>query len=128
VIHERNAKYVEARVISSIANNPITDEAEYTLFERNVHVVPDFLANVGGVVVAMVDMLGGTADNLFHSLDSLLLPMTREILEDARAAGIPPRILAVKRIKERILKARTNKEVLVPFDELLDLAKKRLNL
>ncbi|UCD58368.1 MAG: Glu/Leu/Phe/Val dehydrogenase, partial [Candidatus Hydrogenedentota bacterium] len=57
VIHKGNAGRVKARVISSIANIPITDEAEEMLFQRKIHVVPDFISNAGGTVIGIIDFL-----------------------------------------------------------------------
>ena len=90
--------------------------------------VPDFLSNVGGVVVAIVDVLGGTADNLFHALEYLLMPLTKEILSDAETEKMPPRLLAQQRIKRKIQEIRNKQRAAMTFEEVLELAKKRLNL
>ena len=128
VINSDNAHSVKARIISSIANNPVTDQAEKILLDDGVRVVPDFLSNVGGVVVAIVDVLGGTADNLFHALEYLLMPLTREILTDAETEKTPPRLLAQQRIKLKIQEIRSKQRAAMTFEEVLELAKKRLNL
>jgi glutamate dehydrogenase (NAD(P)+) len=128
VINSDNAHSVKARIISSIANNPVTDQAEQILLDDGVRVVPDFLSNVGGVVVAIVDVLGGTADNLFHALEYLLMPLTKEILTDAETEKTPPRLLAQQRIKRKIQEIRNKQRAAMTFEEVLELAKKRLNL
>lgn len=128
VINKNNAQRVKARIISSIANNPITDDAERVLFKKKVLALPDFLSNAGGVVVAIIDILGGTADNLFHSLDSLIAPMAAQILVDSKKSKTPPRLLAQKRIAERIIGVRSKKIEPPPFEELLKLARQRLKL
>ncbi|TMC50685.1 MAG: Glu/Leu/Phe/Val dehydrogenase [Chloroflexi bacterium] len=51
-IHARNAEQVRARVIAEGANAPVTPSAEDHLEERGVLVVPDILANAGGLVVS----------------------------------------------------------------------------
>ncbi len=51
-ITEKNADQVRARVIVEGANGPTTPEADVILEERGVTVVPDILANAGGVVVS----------------------------------------------------------------------------
>jgi glutamate dehydrogenase (NAD(P)+) len=128
VINRDNAESIQARVISSIANNPITDEADRILFKRGVQLMPDFLSNAGGVVVAVLDILGGTADDLFHALDALIFPLAQEILADAKVERIPARILAMKRIKEKILNIRTRRIEPLSFDEMVKLARERLKL
>jgi glutamate dehydrogenase (NAD(P)+) len=51
-IHEGNADRVKARLIIEGANGPTTAEADALLHERGVRVIPDVLANAGGVVVS----------------------------------------------------------------------------
>ncbi|MBX6742509.1 MAG: Glu/Leu/Phe/Val dehydrogenase [Acetobacteraceae bacterium] len=52
MIHEGNAARVRARVILELANGPVTPEADRILEERKVIVLPDILANAGGVTVS----------------------------------------------------------------------------
>jgi glutamate dehydrogenase (NADP+) len=52
MIHEGNAAGVKARVVLELANGPITPEADEILKARNVVVLPDILANAGGVTVS----------------------------------------------------------------------------
>lgn len=51
-IREDTVSEVKATTILELANNPITPEADRTLFERGVVVLPDVLANAGGVTVS----------------------------------------------------------------------------
>ncbi|MBN9440164.1 Glu/Leu/Phe/Val dehydrogenase [Bosea sp. (in: a-proteobacteria)] len=52
MIHEDNAAQVKARIVLELANGPITSEADAILDERGVIVLPDILANAGGVTVS----------------------------------------------------------------------------
>ena len=52
VIHEDNAGEVRASIIVEGANGPTTPEADEILIERGITVVPDILANAGGVTVS----------------------------------------------------------------------------
>jgi glutamate dehydrogenase/leucine dehydrogenase len=47
-----NAPAVKAKIVLELANAPLTAEADDILFNRNVMVIPDILANAGGVVVS----------------------------------------------------------------------------
>ena len=51
-ITEANARQVQAQFVIEAANGPTTPEADRILFERDVVVVPDILANAGGVTVS----------------------------------------------------------------------------
>jgi len=52
MIHEDNAASVKARVVLELANGPVTPEADEILAKKNVLVLPDILANAGGVTVS----------------------------------------------------------------------------
>jgi glutamate dehydrogenase (NAD(P)+) len=52
VIHSRNAHRINARIICEGANGPTTAEADRILQEKGIFVIPDILANAGGVTVS----------------------------------------------------------------------------
>jgi glutamate dehydrogenase/leucine dehydrogenase len=51
-INKDNMKKISAKVILEMANGPTTSEADKYLFEKKVDVIPDILANAGGVIVS----------------------------------------------------------------------------
>jgi len=51
-ITKNNARRIKARMILELANGPTTPEADDILFARHIPVVPDILANAGGVIVS----------------------------------------------------------------------------
>ena len=57
VIHEQNMKNIRAKTIVEGANGPLTPEASEYLSRNNVRVVPDILANGGGVVVSYFEWI-----------------------------------------------------------------------
>lgn len=54
-----NASSVKARLIVEGANNPITPEADSILSDNGIFVVPDILANTGGVIVSYLEWVQG---------------------------------------------------------------------
>ncbi len=52
VITEENAANVKAKISVELANGPTTPEADSILYKKGVFVIPDFLANAGGVTVS----------------------------------------------------------------------------
>ncbi len=56
VLREDNAERVRTRFVVEGANNPCTESARTKLFERGITVIPDFVANPGGIIAAYVEM------------------------------------------------------------------------
>jgi glutamate dehydrogenase (NADP+) len=52
MIHEKNADQVKAKAVLELANGPVTPEADAVLAKKNIVVLPDILANAGGVTVS----------------------------------------------------------------------------
>jgi len=55
VINEKNMKNIKAKVIIEMANGPVTEEAYQYLTEKGVIIIPDVLANSGGVTVSYLE-------------------------------------------------------------------------
>ena len=57
VIDESNAQEIKAKLIVEAANGPITFEADKILNKRNVTIIPDIMANAGGVAVSYFEWI-----------------------------------------------------------------------
>ncbi len=60
VITDRNADRIRCRILCELANGPSTPEADDILFGKNVFVLPDLLANAGGVTVSYFEQVQNT--------------------------------------------------------------------
>jgi len=70
VITEHNAEDVKCKILCELANGPTTPEADDILYQNNIFVIPDFLANAGGVTVSYFEQVQNTY-NYYWELDEI---------------------------------------------------------
>jgi glutamate dehydrogenase (NAD(P)+) len=66
VITAENAPRIKARIVAEAANGPTMPEADAVLFERGVMVLPDILANAGGVTVSYFEWVQDLQNNFWE--------------------------------------------------------------
>lgn len=86
VITEANADRIGARVVLPGANIAVTEAAEAILHRRGVLVMPDFIANAGGVICAAVEYRGGDQAQAFAAIAQKVHANTTEVI-DRMAVG-----------------------------------------
>lgn len=110
VIHADNWERVRAPLIIEAANHPVTAYADHQLAQRGVTVVPDILANAGGVLVSYFEWTQNiqqhrwTATRVETELEELLSSAYAEICERA-AEGLPLRAAAFDVGVSRVVEA-----------------------
>jgi glutamate dehydrogenase/leucine dehydrogenase len=109
VLHADNVARLNTRLVAQGANIPCTPEAEKNLHGRGVLVIPDFIANAGGVICAAIEYHGGTQRAAFDYIDEHIRANTRIVLESARDTGEMPRSAALSFAKQRVAAARTTR-------------------
>ncbi|NOY52396.1 MAG: Glu/Leu/Phe/Val dehydrogenase [Deltaproteobacteria bacterium] len=78
VIHDKNADRIQAKIVAEGANGPLTIEADRILNDRGVFVIPDILANSGGVIVSYFEWVQDL-QNFFWEIDEILMQLKRII-------------------------------------------------
>ncbi len=102
VIRADNVARLNTKLILEGANIPITEDAERTLHENGVLVVPDFIANAGGVICAAVEYRGGTEHQAFETIAEKIRANVAQVLEQAAQDGVMPRRAAVALARQRV--------------------------
>lgn len=108
-IDEAEAKVVQASVILELANNPITPAADAALYERGVVVIPDVLANAGGVTVSYFEWVQNrqqyywSETEVMEKLTDILVPAFEMVSRTARQHAVSLRAAAYLVGIERIV-------------------------
>lgn len=105
VIRADNVEKVDTRLIIQGANIPVTEEAEAILHTRGVLVIPDFIANAGGVICAAMEFEGMSKAIAFDTIREKVANNTKIVLENAKQQRIPPRQAAMDLARHRIQSA-----------------------
>jgi glutamate dehydrogenase (NAD(P)+) len=111
-ITARNAVKVNTRIVAEAANGPTTPEADKILFEKGVMVLPDILANAGGVTVSYFEWVQDNYSffwkerDINENLREVMVNSFSEVLQTAQKHQVDMRraayLVAVSRVAEAI--------------------------
>ena len=107
VIRAGNVDRLHTRIVAQGANIPATPEAELSLHARGVCVLPDFIANAGGVICAAVEYAGGSESDAFKAIDERIRANTAAVLAESAEAATSPRAAALALAERRVREAMT---------------------
>ncbi len=111
VITEKNAGRVKAKLILELANGPVTPEADVKLNKKGIVIMPDILANAGGVVVSYFEWIQNRQGSCWEekeTISKLKKIMSRsfdDVWEKKKCHNISMRLAAYLLAVERVAKA-----------------------
>jgi glutamate dehydrogenase/leucine dehydrogenase len=117
-ITQANAADIKAKILAEGANGPVTPEADEILFKRGVFVIPDILANSGGVIVSYFEQVQNQMnyywpeDEVRAKLKETITRAFNDVLSMSKQHNVNMRvaayILAVKRVANALVARKGN--------------------
>ncbi|MCS6893599.1 MAG: Glu/Leu/Phe/Val dehydrogenase, partial [Deltaproteobacteria bacterium] len=110
-INEKLAEQLKAKVIVELANGPVTLEADQILAERKVIVIPDVLANSGGVAVSYLEWVQNrmghywTEKEVFEKLKEKMVQATENVWAFSKDKNCSLRAAAYATALQKLYKA-----------------------
>lgn len=111
-----NADQITAKCILELANGPTTAQADAILFSKHSAVIPDVLANAGGVTVSYFEQIQNninhyrSKDTVYEQLHTIMSNATHECLQIADRYSVDLRTAAYIRSLKTILQAMKERE------------------
>lgn len=114
-ITEDNVHQIQAQMVVEAANGPVTLQADRALEARGVTVLPDILANAGGVVVSYLEWVQGLSyvfwdeERVNREMEGLMVNAYRQVVQQSKARQIPLRLAAYTLGVGRVAQALTDR-------------------
>ena len=91
------------KLIVEGSNIPMSEETERFLYKKSIIVIPDIIANAGGVISSYVEYIGGTEEEMFRLVEEKITNNVNHILELSKKEKIDTRDAALRIAKKRVL-------------------------
>lgn len=119
VITDKNVGGIKAKMVVEAANLAVREDAEIVLFKKDILVIPDIIANAGGVISSYAEYRGYNPKQMFEMVKRKIRRNTKMILEKAKKEKETPRESALKLARERLTEAKNqNNNFTHPKEEL----------
>lgn len=114
-ITQENVNQIKAQFIAEAANGPVTLDANQVLEARGVTVLPDILANAGGVVVSYLEWVQGLSylfwdeERVNKEMEHLMVQAYRKVIHESKVRGVNLRLAAYTLGVGRVAQALTDR-------------------
>ncbi len=102
LIKKEDVNKVRNKIIVEGSNIPMTPEVEELLYKKKILVIPDFVANAGGVISSYVEYIGGNKEKMFKLVREKITKNTELILNESLKRKTKLRDVALEIAKKRI--------------------------
>lgn len=102
VINDSNKDRIRTKIIVEAGNIPMSEQIEQELFAKGVLVVPDFVANAGGVISSYAEYRGYNPKRMFELVEKKITGATKTVLDRAVREHRNPREVGMEIARERV--------------------------
>jgi len=105
LIGKKDVSKIKAKLIVQGSNIAMSSEAEEMLHKKGVLIIPDFVANAGGVISSWAEYIGKKEKFMFKWVEKKITDNTNLVLKAAKRKKIKPRDAAMIIVEKRVSKA-----------------------
>lgn len=109
VINTQNKRDIRARLIVEAGNIPMQETIERELFAHGVMILPDIVANAGGVISSYAEYRGYNPKRMFDTVEKKIRASTLRVMNASSKKRLFPRDVAMKIAKARVESAMEKK-------------------
>lgn len=103
VINEGNKHTIQAEIIVEAGNIPMSEQIEEELARKGTLIVPDFVANAGGVISSYAEYRGYNPKKMLETVARKITKTTKTVLEESVRSGESPRNVALAVARKRVM-------------------------
>ncbi|MBL7160884.1 MAG: Glu/Leu/Phe/Val dehydrogenase [Candidatus Aenigmarchaeota archaeon] len=104
LIKPSNVDKIKARLVVEGSNIPATPDMEEALHSKGILVIPDFVANAGGVISSYAEYMGKNPDGMFKLVKDKIRKNTDIVLKHSEDRKLTPRAAALEIARDRVLR------------------------
>ena len=106
VINDSNKNKIKTKLIIEAGNIPMSEEIEKEFIQKGIWVVPDFIANAGGVISSYAEYRGYNPKRMMETIEKKIVKNVKIIMKKSIAEKRNPREVGMEIAVGRILKSK----------------------